>query len=74
MGKRTVHPLTATGGNSPRELSLGARRPDAPEWITPELIALTVSTWQPHYAKALTDQDAIEMLLHVGAIFDVLSE
>ena len=74
MGRQSAHPQTSAGDYALRESGLGAARLDTPEWITPELIALTLSTWQPHYAKALTEQDAIEMLLHVGAVFDVLVE
>jgi hypothetical protein len=36
--------------------------PGAPSWITPELIRDTIETWQAHYGKALTGQDALEII------------
>ncbi|MEM1355033.1 MAG: hypothetical protein AAGH88_09130 [Planctomycetota bacterium] len=47
-------------------------RSHAPDWITDELIADTISTWQPHYDFDLTEHDAIEMLVNVGRLFDLL--
>ena len=44
----------------------------APSWITDDLIADTISTWQPYYNTPLTEQDAIEMLVNVGRLFDML--
>lgn len=41
-----------------------------PQWITPELVAETLKVWQPRYAQALTEHDAIEILLNVAALFD----
>jgi hypothetical protein len=43
-----------------------------PSWITDELIADTISTWQPHYDFELTEEDAIQMLMNVGRLFDLL--
>jgi len=43
-----------------------------PDWITDELIADTISTWQPYYEATLTEQDAIEMLVNVGRLYDLL--
>lgn len=43
-------------------------------WITPDLIAETIEVWQPKYAQALTEQDAIEILLNVAALFDALGD
>ena len=45
-----------------------------PDWITPELIAETLDVWQPHYDKQLTDGDAIEILLGVAALLDVIGD
>lgn len=53
----------------PRERRLLRR---APAWITEELIADTISTWQPYYDEPLTEQDAIEVLVNVGRLFDLL--
>lgn len=43
-----------------------------PSWITPELVASTLGVWQPHYDAPLTEQDAFEILIQVGRLFDVL--
>ena len=42
----------------------GLRLPaGAPAWVTPDMIALTVETWQPHYREEITEDIALEMLL-----------
>ncbi len=46
--------------------------PGAPSWVTAELIAQTVETWQPYYRQVLTAQDALDILLGVGRLFDIL--
>ena len=43
-----------------------------PGWITPELIRETLETLQPYYSEALTPEDAMEMLLNMGGVFEVL--
>ena len=44
-----------------------------PAWVTPELIALTLKTWQPYYEAPLTPDDACAMILNVSELFAVLS-
>lgn len=44
----------------------------SPRWVTSELIANTIRTWQPYYRKPLTPEDALEMLLNVGHLLDIL--
>ncbi len=44
----------------------------APRWVTPELVADTIKTWQPYYAHPLTAGDALEILLLVANLMDVL--
>jgi hypothetical protein len=44
-----------------------------PGWITPELIAETLTTWQPYYPEPLTNDDAVEMLLTIGNLYRVLA-
>lgn len=46
----------------------------APPWVTPELIAATLRTWQPRYHEKLTSLDALEILLNVARIFEILEE
>ncbi len=48
--------------------------PGAPSWVTPELIADTLRVWQPYYPTPLTTDDAFEMIMNVGRLFDVLFE
>lgn len=45
----------------------------APAWVTSELLDQTIKVWQPYDQHALTAQDALEMMLNVGHLFDVLS-
>ena len=45
-----------------------------PGWVTAELIAETKQIWQEHYGRTLTDHEAIEILLNVDSLFDVLGE
>ncbi|MEM9416319.1 MAG: hypothetical protein AAGA29_12705 [Planctomycetota bacterium] len=49
-----------------------AGRVYAPDWVTDALIADTIRTWQPYYDTPLTRQDAIEMLVNVGRLFNLL--
>ena len=44
-----------------------------PPWITPELIADTVRTWQRYYTEPLTAKDAVGILVGVGNLFASLS-
>jgi hypothetical protein len=61
--------------------SQSRRRPDrsqvpagAPPWITAELLQATLETWQPHYEKPLTSEDALEILLNVDHFLAVLED
>ena len=44
----------------------------APDWITADLIADTLDTWQPHFPEALTVDDALEILLDAARLIDFL--
>ena len=44
-----------------------------PSWITPELIADTIRTWQRYYTEPLTANDAVGILVGVGNLFASLS-
>ena len=46
--------------------------PGTPPWITPELVQDTIDTWQPYYADDLTIVDALEILMSVGNLIDIL--
>ena len=44
----------------------------APSWVTGELIELTLRTWQPFYSHQLIEQDALEMIMGVDRLFEVM--
>ena len=44
-----------------------------PEWITIELVRLTLKVWQKHYTEPLSTQDAVTILLNAGQLFGVLA-
>ncbi|MCD8140365.1 MAG: hypothetical protein LUE17_11405 [Planctomycetaceae bacterium] len=43
-----------------------------PDWISPELLADTIKTWQPYYREELTESEALEILLTVSRLIDAL--
>jgi hypothetical protein len=45
----------------------------APQWVTVELIEHTIRVWQPFYPDQLIPDDALEIIMSVGRIVDVLS-
>lgn len=47
--------------------------PATPKWITPELVELTLRTWQRYHAHPLTVEDAIDMIRNAGRMFDAFS-
>lgn len=47
--------------------------PGTPAWITVELVRLTLKVWQKHYAKPLSTQDAVTIVLNAGQLFGVLA-
>lgn len=47
--------------------------PGTPAWITPELVQLTLTTWQPFYEARLSVADAVRILVGTGRLFGVLS-
>jgi hypothetical protein len=46
----------------------------APSWITAQLVELTIETWQPHYERPLTTEDALEILLNVDRLLALLED
>ena len=46
--------------------------PGAPKWITQEEIEDTLRVWQPRYKQLLTADDALEILINVRNLLDVL--
>ena len=64
---------SATGSVRHDSTAVTAVPAGAPTWVTPELIAKTLKTWQPYYAEPLTPEDALVMILRVSSLFDLLS-
>ncbi len=48
--------------------------PGCPAWISTELVRRTVETWQPHYGRPLTINEAIDILQNFGRLIDHLGE
>jgi hypothetical protein len=46
----------------------------APSWITAQLLEATIETWQPHYERPLTPEDALEILLNVDRLLALLED
>ena len=44
-----------------------------PDWITAELVELTIRVWQPFYDDVVTPEEAVTMILNAGRLYDVLS-
>lgn len=44
----------------------------APAWVTDELIQDTLDTFQSHYQKTLTPEDALEIVTNVANLMDLL--
>ena len=51
-----------------------SRPAGAPEWVTVALLEDTLAAWQPYYPHPLTVDDALEILLTVGRLFDALGD
>jgi hypothetical protein len=46
----------------------------APSWITPAVVEDTLKTFRPYYGESLSPGDALEMLLRMGRLFELLEE
>ena len=45
-----------------------------PEWITSDLIRDTQDVWSPMYGRLVSEEEAVEMLLNVSHLYDVLEK
>ncbi len=45
----------------------------APAWVTPELIELTIHTWQPYYEQPLAADEALQLLLAANGLLRMLT-
>lgn len=66
------HPTTQAATEAPTErpVTLPA---GTPEWVTVDLVRLTLKVWQKHYREPLSIQDAVTIVLNAGQLFGVLS-
>jgi len=48
------------------------KRPLSQAWITDELIAETRRTWSPIYGRVISDDEAVEILVNVKRLAEVL--
>lgn len=44
--------------------------PARPAWISNNLVAETLRVLQPRYPETLTEDEAVEILMNVGELFD----
>lgn len=58
--------------STPSRVSAPVVPAGAPTWITSELIAETIATWQPYYQERLTEHEATEILTTVAKLIDGL--
>lgn len=70
-------PRNPTGLSAPPEQGCPAsdamsRRPPGAAWITDEAIADTRRVWSPYYGRELTEAEAVEILMNVRNLADVL--
>lgn len=65
--------MTSLGSNQANRPPLPAVPSGSPAWVSPELLALTIRTWQPYYEKPLTPEEAIAIIRNVGRLVDVLT-
>lgn len=63
-------PLHSANG---QQISDSSLPPGTPEWVSAELLALTIRTWQPYYSEPLTPEEAIAIIRNVGRLMDVLT-
>ncbi len=43
-----------------------------PPWITPDLVSQTMAVWSRYSPRPLGVEDAVEMLVQVGELYEVL--
>ena len=47
--------------------------PGAPGWVTAELIGQTINVWSPRFGRALTTDEALDIIMSVGELNRVLT-
>ncbi len=47
--------------------------PGTPDWVTAELVEVTLRIWQRYYDEPLTVDDAVTMILNAGQLYSALA-
>ncbi len=58
--------------NSQRDEHLPFLPAETPTWITPDLVQHTIRLWSRYEPRPVTSEDAVEMILHIGELFEAL--
>jgi DNA invertase Pin-like site-specific DNA recombinase len=73
MAVRSAHKINTDGeATNSTGRRYGAALAGVPSWITPDEIAEAIRVWRSGYQQSLTPEDALEIILNVRALFDVL--
>lgn len=69
---RSPRPARFMRSHSPCRSPSDTSLPAVPAWITPALLSLTVRVWSKRYGRPIDDAEAVDILLRVGRLIDVL--
>lgn len=58
--------------SNPRATAAAARNIPGAAWIDDEAVADTIAVWAPYYGGKLTEAEAVEILMNVKNLVDVL--
>ena len=72
--KHGEKPSPSNFHSSPRPPVASRIPPGSPDWVTSELIERTINLFQPKYDRELTADDALQMMMNVGHLFDMVEE
>jgi len=64
--------VASEGKTENRKKTSGSALAGAPSWITPEEISEAIRVWQCSYPEKLTEDDALEIVVSVRALIDVV--
>ncbi len=67
MRSRSDRQISAPPASAPADLPAGT-----PDWVTADLLADTIETWQPYYSRPLTNREALEIIQQFDRLLDVL--
>lgn len=71
---RQAESMQEKGAPQSSECAGGMRRNTAlPAWISDDLIQRTIEVWNPYYGGALSEDDALTILLNASRLIDVFA-